>query len=225
MTTARKATGKSTAGKSPKKSTSKKFATAKKTMARKAAGSGSGAKKSVTDKAVVKPATRKAVAEKAPGPKLRSEQATRKAVVSRPAKSTKATKSKAKKLAKSPLSKKFVEEMKARLLEERAKYLQTAEDMRAEADSLFDDREPGDVQFDEESGEGDTLAVERERGLALSSQASSAVQQIDEALARIEADTYGICVTSGLPIPKARLEAIPWAAERVEYKVGGLSRR
>jgi len=128
-------------------------------------------------------------------------------------------------VVKSKLPKKFVEEMKARLIEERAKYLRTAEDMRAEADSLFDDREPGDVQFDEESGEGDTLSVERERGLALSTQAQSAVQQIDEALARIAAGTYGICVASGEPIPKERLDAIPWAAMTVRNKVGGLSRR
>ena len=44
-------------------------------------------------------------------------------------------------------------------------------------------------------------------------------------LARIEAGTYGLCRVSGLPIPKERLRAIPWATERVEYKVGGLGRR
>ena len=37
--------------------------------------------------------------------------------------------------------------------------------------------------------------------------------------------TYGICVTSGQAIPKDRLRAIPWATERIEYKVGGLGRR
>ena len=81
------------------------------------------------------------------------------------------------------------------------------------------------MQFDEESGEGDTLAVERERDIALSNQARAAVEQIDAALVRIKAGTYGICVVSGLAIPQERLRAIPWAAERVEYKVGGLGRR
>ena len=98
------------------------------------------------------------------------------------------------------------------------------ETYRAEADALIEGREPGDVQFDEESGEGDTLAVERERDLALSNQARQAVEQIDAALERIEAGTYGVCVASGLAIPQERLKAIPWAAERVEYKVGGLGR-
>ena len=86
------------------------------------------------------------------------------------------------------------------------------------------DREPGDVQFDEESGEGDTLAVERERDLALSARALQQVEEIDLALLRIDAGTYGLCRVSGLPIPKERLRAIPWATERVEYKVGGFAR-
>ena len=85
----------------------------------------------------------------------------------------------------------------------------------------MEEREPGDVQFDEESGEGDTLAVERERDLALSAHARAAVDQIDAALARIDNGTYGICLVSGKPIPRQRLNAIPWAAERVEHKAGG----
>ena len=112
--------------------------------------------------------------------------------------------------------------MKQNLLIERAKYVQSEETHRAEADSLVEGREPGDVQFDEESGEGDTLAVERERDLALSAQARTAVEQIDAALARIDAGTYGICVVSRQSIPQARLRAIPWAAERVEFKSGNL---
>ena len=54
--------------------------------------------------------------------------------------------------------------------------------MRAEADSLALEREPGDVQFDEESGEGGTVTVDRERNLALSGQATLAVEEIDDAL-------------------------------------------
>ena len=37
------------------------------------------------------------------------------------------------------------------------------------------------------------------------------IMEIDEALQRIEDGTYGICEGSGEPIPKQRLEAIPWA--------------
>ena len=120
---------------------------------------------------------------------------------------------------------KFLDEMRRKLLKERAKYLHSAEEYQAEAESLLATREPGDVQFDEEGGEGTNVAVERERDLALSSQARHTVNQIDDALARIDAGTFGYCVTSGEPIPVARLRAIPWAAERVEVKAGGLGRR
>ncbi len=119
----------------------------------------------------------------------------------------------------------FLEEQRRKLLAERARYVRSAETMAAEAEALLDGREPGDLQFDEESGEGDSWAVERERDLALSAAAQAAVEMIDDALRRIEDGTYGICVVSGKPIQKERLRAIPWAAERVEYKAGGLRRR
>lgn len=133
--------------------------------------------------------------------------------------------SSSKKNGSGPFDKAFLEKQRAALLEERERYLQSAKRLQEEAETLAAEREPGDVQFDEESGEGDTTAVERERDLALSAQARQAVAEIDAALARIEDGTYGICVVSGLPIPKERLEAIPWARERVEYKAGGLGRR
>ena len=119
----------------------------------------------------------------------------------------------------------FLDEQRKKLLGERERYVRSAETMAAEAAALLDDREPGDLQFDEESGEGDSWAVERERDLALSAAARAAVELIDEALKRIDEGTYGICVVSGKPIQKERLRAIPWAAERVEYKAGGLRRR
>jgi RNA polymerase-binding transcription factor DksA len=129
-----------------------------------------------------------------------------------------------KRLTKSPFDAKFIEAQREMLVEERANYTKQADAMMAEAISLTENREPGDVQFDEESGEGDTLAVERERDLALSAQARAAVEEIDAALVRIKAGTYGICRVSGTPIPKERLRAIPWATERVEHKVGGFGR-
>ena len=138
-------------------------------------------------------------------------------------KKTSSTKPSARKpAAKKPLfDKKYLDKQRRLLLEERSRYIDSATRLKAEADSLVEEREPGDVQFDEESGEGDTLAVERERDLALSAHARAAVDQIDAALARIDDGTYGICLVSGKPIPRQRLNAIPWAAERVEHKAGG----
>ena len=117
---------------------------------------------------------------------------------------------------------KFLEDQLAELERERANYLRQAETLKAEADSLTEDREPGDVQFDEESGEGDTLAVERERDLALSAQARAAIDQIDVAVEKIHAGTYGQCDNCGTTIPKERLKALPYAALCVKCKSGGL---
>jgi RNA polymerase-binding protein DksA len=120
---------------------------------------------------------------------------------------------------------KFLEGQLADLESERANYLHQAESLQAEADSLTEDREPGDVQFDEESGEGDTLAVERERDLALSAQARAAIEQIDLAVEKIHNGTYGQCENCGTDIPKERLKALPHAALCVKCKSGGLGLR
>ena len=119
---------------------------------------------------------------------------------------------------------KFQEGQQKALLEERARLTRHSEALRAEADALAADREAGDTQFDDESGEGDTLAVERERDLVLSAQALQLITEIDHALAKLADGTYGICEVSGLAIPRERLKAIPWARERVEYKATGFIR-
>ena len=117
------------------------------------------------------------------------------------------------------------DEQRELLLSERAIYQGQAADLKAEADSLAQEREPGDVQFDEESGEGGTVTVDRERDLALSAQALAAVEEIDDALARIAKKTYGACERCHQPIPKPRLRALPFARLCVACKSGGLSWR
>jgi RNA polymerase-binding transcription factor DksA len=120
---------------------------------------------------------------------------------------------------------KFLDEVRELLNDERAIYQEQATSLRAEADSLALEREPGDVQFDEESGEGGTVTVDRERNLALSGQATIAVEEIDDALVRIVDKTYGYCERCYQPIPKPRLRALPYARLCVACKSGGLSRR
>ncbi len=126
---------------------------------------------------------------------------------------------------KSPFSAKWLTQQEAALQDERATYLRQAESLQAEADALVADFESGDAQFDEDGGEGDTLSSERERDLVLSAQAREAVAEIDHALAKFAQGTYGICEASGDPIPKERLEAIPWARVQVAYKTGGFGHR
>ncbi|MEK9837744.1 MAG: hypothetical protein VW396_01655, partial [Ilumatobacter sp.] len=118
----------------------------------------------------------------------------------------------------------FLKTQRGLLLEERERLVGQADQLEHEAQELIDEAEMGDVQFDDEGGEGDTMVVERERDLALSAQAREAVAEIDAALARIKTGRYGYSLVSARPIPRERLEAIPWATELVEEKVGGIGR-
>jgi len=113
---------------------------------------------------------------------------------------------------------KTLDKLRRLLEEERETYLRQARDLAAEAEALASEREPGDTQFDEESGEGDTLNVERERDLALSASATQAVEEIDRALLRMDTGSYGICERCGRKIGVARLEALPFAALCIECK-------
>ena len=58
---------------------------------------------------------------------------------------------------------------------------------------------------------------EQEFALGLMDSERKLLREIDEALGRIEDKTYGICLGTGNPIKKARLEAQPWAKYSVEY--------
>ncbi len=51
---------------------------------------------------------------------------------------------------------------------------------------------------------------DRDFALSLLSSDQDAIYEIEEALKRIEKNTYGICELTGKPIPRTRLEAIPW---------------
>ena len=57
---------------------------------------------------------------------------------------------------------------------------------------------------------------DRDFALSLLSSDQDAIYEIEEALKRIERDTYGVCELTQKPIPKARLEAIPWTRFTVQ---------
>ncbi|MEX1168837.1 MAG: TraR/DksA family transcriptional regulator [Chloroflexota bacterium] len=57
---------------------------------------------------------------------------------------------------------------------------------------------------------------EQQRDLALRDRAVQHLAQVDAAIARLEAGTYGRCVRCGSDIPPGRLEALPWAAHCID---------
>ena len=226
-----KATGTKVA---PAKTAVKKAATTPKPAAKKAApAKAAPVKKAVPAKAPVKKAAPvKAAAKttaKAPAKKAAEKKAPEKAA---PVKKTPRKKTVICSLSgfevmpSAPgLSPKTKERLKEKLLEEKARLQHQAEELVAEAEELAREREGGDTQFDEESGEGDTVNIERERDLLLSAQARHVVDEIDAALARMKKGTYGVCSYAGRKIPVERLEAIPWADVCVDCKARAERRR
>lgn len=65
-------------------------------------------------------------------------------------------------------------------------------------------------------------AYDHDMSLGILTHQTHALQEIDDALARIVAGTYGICERTGKPIPAARLNIVPWtrytreALEKIE---------
>ena len=203
-------TPKSAAKQPPAKSTS----STKKQAAPAAKKSASASPSKTAAKAPAKKAPEKKVAVKAATPAKKAPAPAAKKAPAAPAKK-----------AKKAVLDKWTQEQYDLLQHERETYTHQAESLKAEADQLAMEMEPGDVQFDEESGEGGTMNVERERDLALSAQARQAVEEIDRALEKIEEGSYGVCERCGQPIAKARLKAIPQASLCVPCKSGGLLRR
>ncbi len=120
---------------------------------------------------------------------------------------------------------KFLKAQRDELLDRRASELARATRLEDEATSLIEDGEMGDVQFDDEGGEGDTMVVQRDLDRVLSTQARQTIEDIDAALARIEVGTYGYSEVSGQPIPRERLEALPETTVLAAEKVSGIGLR
>lgn len=62
-----------------------------------------------------------------------------------------------------------------------------------------------------------TDSYEQEFSLGLMEEEKRTLAEIQQALARIEDGTFGICEGLGVPIEKERLEAIPWTRYSLEY--------
>ena len=127
----------------------------------------------------------------------------------------KTTPPKPKKL-KSPLGKVQLNKFRKMLLEKRRNLLGDINGIAAEAfrrnngsgDLSSMPTHPADIGSDNYEQEFSLGLLESERAL---------LEEIDEALRRIENRTYGICLGTGKPISIARLNARPWAKYDIEY--------
>jgi RNA polymerase-binding transcription factor DksA len=221
-----------------KKAPAKKVA-AKKAPAKKAAVAKAPAKKVAVKKAPAKKVAAKKVAvKKAPAKKAAAVKAPAKkaAVAKAPAK--KPVPAKASPPVKKPLvptmpkvspyakDTKFIakitdliKQLKAEKETQKSWLISEAEEIVAE-----DSSGPREVQFDDESGEGANSAVDRERDLALASKLQEEIDDLTESLGRIRSKRYGLCEKCFKPIPKARLEAMPFARVDVTCATPSLNR-
>ena len=159
-------------------------------------------------KKVAKRAVKKTPVKKAAAPRVKKTVA-KKAPEEKPP---------AKKAGKNPLTAAERREFRKILLEKRSDLV--GDMSGAEAETLHITRQegagdlsnlpthPADIGTDNYEQEFTLGLLESERVL---------LTEIDEALARLEAGTYGVCLGTGEPIGKARLRARPWAKYGIEY--------
>lgn len=101
--------------------------------------------------------------------------------------------------------------IRQRLLRDKAQLEHDLAIKEEEASVQGDDLDP------ERGGVGNHMAdeandtTEQETTIALQNEAQQTLAQINAALARLDAGTYGICANCGKKIPQARLEARPFA--------------
>lgn len=109
---------------------------------------------------------------------------------------------------------KQLREIRASLLEDRTELLGQVAELDAEAD-VKNWRDGG---FDDDPADMGSAAFERETAQSLSKHSRSLLEQIDDAVRRIDAGTYGICERCGNRIEAERLEAIPYATLCLDCK-------
>lgn len=109
--------------------------------------------------------------------------------------------------------KRLITALRKQLEAEREELVKQAE--RLEADAADESWKEPRSDDDAETG---TATFERERTMSLARNARQTVVQIDRALDRMDAGTYGLCINCGEPIPVERLEALPQALDCLDCR-------
>jgi DnaK suppressor protein len=109
----------------------------------------------------------------------------------------------------------FLEKQKDRLLQLRDSLLDSMSGVAK--DTLRARAEGSEASaFGMHQADAGSDAYDRDFALSLLSQEQDALYEIEEALKRVDAGTYGVCEMSGEKIAQARLEALPFARYTVE---------
>jgi DnaK suppressor protein len=112
-----------------------------------------------------------------------------------------------------------IERFRMLLAQERERKLALLPALREDISSVNAARQGSNVD-DEHDPEGSTIAFELSQAAALMEQSRAGLVQIEVALSRIDAGTFGICEVCGGPIAEGRLEARPWTPYCIRHSAG-----
>ncbi|MBA3718538.1 MAG: TraR/DksA C4-type zinc finger protein [Actinobacteria bacterium] len=106
-----------------------------------------------------------------------------------------------------------VDHFRTVLLEERKRVAEAMQYIQDEHPDNDDEMAP-----DNHLADSAAVTLDQELDETLEENSSHVLTAIDEALERIEAGTFGICVNCGKEIPPERLEALPYATLCIDCK-------
>ncbi|MBW3640051.1 MAG: TraR/DksA C4-type zinc finger protein [Actinobacteria bacterium] len=112
-------------------------------------------------------------------------------------------------------SKAELEDIRVELDEQAAELRREIENAEAASESLKRDQSSEGSGDEADAG---TKTFEREHEMSLANNSRDLLVQVERALGRLDAGTYGRCENCGNPIPKARLQAFPRATLCVTCK-------
>lgn len=117
------------------------------------------------------------------------------------------------------LTKKQLEYFKEKLITEKNKVLEEMDELQQSNLKQSISESAGEIsRYSYHLGDVASLSYGREFSMGLAERQQKYLEQIDDALQRIDDGTYGICKVTGEPIPIERLEEVPVAKYSVQGK-------
>jgi RNA polymerase-binding protein DksA len=110
------------------------------------------------------------------------------------------------------------EHFRTRLLDERERVVASIEYLQKETPGSLDDETQDASGVENHLGDQASGTLDREVDYSLEESAEQVLEQIEAALARIDAGTYGMCERGDKPIGEERLEARPWATLCIDHQ-------
>ena len=108
-----------------------------------------------------------------------------------------------------------IEYYRGLLLLEQAR-LEAERDQMRNRGGEMDGAMPEEADSEEDTADMASAMMDKEFDLSVEEEIEKLLASVDHALQKMDEGTYGVCDMSGEPIPRGRLELIPWASLTVE---------